>query len=260
MSWVTDVKEILEKLKFAEIVDEGQVGIHLRNGKVVYHEKRYFGKELEEIVREEKKVIEDNGGISHFLNPFYKKPQLPPGYGRKIFLDLPRHPKRYIKDKNLSPGFYGCIPFVDSIYTDHNQERRIVSKSEDMPVVPIADGGNVAIGFMMVQKISDYYTAYTCGDDYEELLRGQASAIIAKLASGKTKQEWTDSELYGRISNQALKKLQDISYKWGVFVSELALTQVIINPTLLVGYGMNAAQPSSYVGGASGLSNSSASR
>ena len=261
MSWVTDVKDILEKLKFAEIVDEGQVGIHLRKGKVVSHEKRYFGDELEEIVKEEKKVIADCGGISRFINPIYNSPKLPAGYGRKLFLDLPRHPKRYIKDKNLSPGFYWCIPFVDSIYTDHNQERRIVSKSDDMPVVPIQDGGNVAIGFMMVQKISDYYTAYTCGDDYEDLLRGQASSIIAKLASGKTKNEWTNSELYSYISHHALEKLQAYTaVKWGVSVSELALTQVIINPTLLVGYGMNAAQPGSYVGGTVGVNNTPISR
>lgn len=259
MSWVTDIKDILEKLKFAEIVDEGQVGIHLRKGKTVYHEKRYFGKELEEIVQEERNVINSNGGRINFLiSP--RQVKLPSGYGRKWASRLPRHPKRYIKDKNLSPGFYWCIPFIDSIYTDHNQERRIISKAEDMPVVPIVDGGNVALGFMMVQKISDYYIAYTCGDDYEDLLRGQASKIIAKLASGKTKKEWTNPSLYGEIADTALEKLQAYTaMKWGVSVSELALTQIMINPALLIGYGMNA-QTSSYIGGTVGPSNTPINR
>jgi regulator of protease activity HflC (stomatin/prohibitin superfamily) len=255
MSWVTDIRDILEKLKFAEIVDEGQVGIHLRKGKAVLHEKRYFGAELEEIIAEEKKVIADCGGISHFLNPIYNAPTFPEGYGRRKFLGLPRHPKRYIKDKNLSPGFYWCIPFVDSIYTDHNQERRIVSKIEDMVILPMADNGNVAFGFVMIQKIADYYGAYTKGDDYEDLLRGKASTISKKFAGGYTQNQWRDPQVHASIADNTLRELNSFTKeRWGVEVAEFSLNPVICNPLILINYSSNPNQTGSYVGGQAGLS------
>jgi regulator of protease activity HflC (stomatin/prohibitin superfamily) len=256
MSWITDLGDFLKNFRAFEIVDEGQVGLHLRKGVVLKREIKYRGEALKDILTEERKIAEECGGNKKFIIPFKKAPKMPEGYGRKFTTGLPRHPKRYLKDVNLHPGFYMCIPVIDSIYTDHNQERRIVSKAEDMPIVPISDGGNIALGFVMRQKISDYYTAYTCGDDYEDLLRGDASSIISKLASGKTKAEWSKANLYKDISTMALEKLNEHTHeRWGVSVSSLSLTQIIINPTIIVGYGLGPQQTSSYVGGSLGSSN-----
>jgi hypothetical protein len=240
MSWVTDISDIVKNFRFYDTVDEGQVGLNLRLGVAKSRCMQYKGDELREILDAEKEVVKNAGGKLRFVFPFSKIPNMPEGYGRSFWTGLPKHPKRYVKDVNLQPGFYWLIPVVDSIYMDHNQERRIVSKAEDMAIVPTTDGDNVAVGFIMFQKIEDYYTAYTRGDDYEDLLRGEASSILAKLASGRSTQDWTNPENYKDIADHALEKLKDYTTKrWGVGVSKFALTQIMINPNIIVGYGIS---------------------
>lgn len=239
MGWVQEIKDILEKLKFAEIIDEGQVGIYLHNGEVIPRKIKWKRKDLEEIASEEKQVIKDAGGYSSFM-PFLKRPKLPEGYGFSKLTGLPVHPKRYKTDKDLAPGLYFLWPLIDSIYADHNQERAIFSKPENMVIVPTTDKMNIGLGYVMIQKIEDYYRAYSKGDDYEDLLRVQASSIVAKLSSGKSSQEWLAPQLYKEIADSTLEKLRKFTNnRWGIGVSEFALTPIILNPNLIITSNVN---------------------
>jgi hypothetical protein len=236
---IQEIREVLERAKFCEIIDEGQVGIYLHMGVAVPRRVRLSGKELEDVVEEEKKVIQDCGGYKAFL-PFRKSPQLPEGYGISKISGLPMHPKRYRTDKDLKPGFYLLWPLIDSIYTDHNQERAIFSKPDNMVIVPTSDNANVAIGFVMVQKIEDYYRAYSRGDDYEDLLRAQASSIVAKLSAGKSSQDWIKGDTYRDVAHQTLEKLRKFTNnRWGIGVSEFALNPIILNPNIVITSNIN---------------------
>ena len=253
MSIISEIGSFLKYFQLYEIIDEGQIGINFRFGVARARHKRYRGQELEQIIKEEREVLANLGGPRKFLSPFETIPELPEGYGRKFLTGFPKHPKRYEKDVNLQPGFYALIPLVDALYADHNQERRIASKAEDMVIVPTTDGAKVALGFILNAKIVDYYKAYTCGDDYEELLRGQASAVLAKLASGKTTKDWEYPNNYKDIADHTLIKLQKIALEsWGVSVSKFALTQIVTDPVVMVGYGLSPAT-SSYAGASIGL-------
>lgn len=237
MGLIQEIRELLEKIKFCEIVDEGQVGLYLHNGVVTPRRIRYPKDKLAEIVAKEEKAIQECGGYKHFI-PLRKPPILPEGFRRSWVTGLPKHEDRYKTEKDLSAGFYFLWPLVDSLYTDHNQERALFSKPENMVIVPTSDRMNVCLGYVMTLKIANYNRAYTKGDDYEDLLRAEASSIVAKLSVGKSSENWTVPEVYKGLADETLSKLNKFTNnKWGVSVEKFALTPIILNPNILVVFG-----------------------
>lgn len=242
MGTVLEIAEILSKFKVFDTVDDGQVGLYFHFGRVTPRRKRWSKKVLEELAQEERRVSQELGHYSRFFSRD-KRPKLPEGF-RYDWRGLPKSLKRDEKDTDLLPGFYWLWPVFDSLYTDHNQERTILSKPENMVIVPTNEGGNVAMGYVIIQKIADYERAYTKGDDYEDLLRGMASTLVAKKAGGKSVKEWADPLLYKEIADETLKRLNTFTNnRWGISVEEFSINPVILNPNIHILYGGSQQSP-----------------
>ncbi len=188
---------------------------------------RWKGKELEEIVAQEKQVIKDNGGLRQFVfsNSTLK---LPEGYSRSSITGFPLNPKRTQKDKVLRPGFYFYWPILDDIVKESQQVEVIPI---DKFSVPLADDFefNVEIGCNIRYKVLRYDKAYLAVKDYEASLKDFATGILSKHCRARPKKDWINKEVLDKIEEDAATELRKIvTEDWGLKIFQMYLTDIAL--------------------------------
>ncbi|MBN1156615.1 SPFH domain-containing protein [Candidatus Woesearchaeota archaeon] len=247
MGLISELMGQLERLKFAAIVNEYEQGLYLRNGTVVPVVVRMTASELETILEDENKIVNENGGTLAFIFPtFYKffsrnrkEISLPEGYQRTSFLGLPQHPKRFERSKVLKPGLYFYIPLIDRIVTSSQQEDvlnlgYISIPSNDDNAVPMVVSANLRF------QVMDFYRAYTAVHDYENSLRDHALSILAKHSRKLTYDNWKSSEQIENLQGLVARELRDIvTSVWGIKIHKVYITDNVSAPVkrLLLGDG-----------------------
>lgn len=226
MGFIKEIFDEIRKLSFFAIVYEYEQGLYFRKGIVIDKRIKWRGEELENIIKEEKKVIADNVGYlalirSHFFGK--KKPVFPEGYKRSI-IGLPKHPKRFKKKKVLEAGFYFNIPIIDEIVTRYQQEKVLNLGNISVPTTD-EDSKNVTVSCNIRYELLDLYRAYTAVYDYEATLKDYTIAMLAKHSRGKKYDEWKNPntvEKLEEIIREDLKKRA--TDKWGLKIHEVYIT------------------------------------
>ena len=201
--------------------------MYFRKGIVKARPKRKLsGKDLEDIVGEERKVISDFGGYSSFVIPF-SCPALPKGYKRSFWTGLPRSPRRY--DKVLHPGMYFFIPFIDKLVMDYKQERVLNLGYISTPTSDSnSDSRVVAVSCNIRYELMDLYRAYTAIHDYEASLRDHTLSILAKHCRGKSYDDWKSPEVVKQVETSVLEELREVvTGKWGLHIHNVYITDNI---------------------------------
>lgn len=225
MTWVEDIFQYFDKFRFWEIVTEYQQGLHFRKGVVIKRSIKYHGKELENIIADEKKVMDDNGGDLRYLVPF-SRPHVPEGYGRSFWTGRLRSPKRREKDKRLRAGLYLYIPFFDDIVAVDVQERVIDLQNLS---VPTADKGVkskvMCVSCAIRYEIEDFYKAHTKVHDYEQTLQDYTLAELAKQCRNWGYEDWKDPDVIAEIESSVIKSLRKTATrKWGLKIHTFYIT------------------------------------
>lgn len=226
MAWIQEIADIIGKLSFYEIVYEYQQGLYFRNGTAIEKRIKWDDEDLEEIIAEEKKVINDNRGRFRIMYDYLSrrnKVKFPEGYKRNI-LGLPRHAKRYDKDKVLRAGFYWNIPIIDVIVVDSQQEK--ILNLGNISVLTIDDEPKrVTVSCNIRYELMDFYRAFTAVHDYEDSLIDHSLSILAKYSRGKTYKEWADTQVVEKLEDDVRKELRKlVTEDWGLKIHEVYVT------------------------------------
>ena len=225
MTWVQDIFEYFDKFRFWEIVNEYQQGLHFRKGVVMKRRIKYHGPELDEIVADEKKTMNENGGRRKYLMPF-SRPEVPEGYKRSFWTGLLKHPKRSEKDKRLRAGLYFYIPFLDDIVATDVQERVIDLQNLSVPTAEKGARSRVmCVSCAMRYEIQNYYKAHTKVHDYEQTLQDYTLAELAKQSRNWEYDDWKDPDVIKEIESGVVKSLrQTATKKWGLKIHTFYIT------------------------------------
>jgi len=237
MGWVSELAEIVNQLKFFEIIDEYQSGLYFRKGTVIKRSIKLSEEEKRNIKAEEKELIKKLGWNS-FL-PF-RKPKLPEGYRRSKILGLPLHPKRYEKSKTLRPGFYFHFPILEYIAMENIKPKVLDLDNVSVPVknngTYLDSGsiltkrdtnkdGRILLSCNILYRVLDVYKAVTQVDEYEKSLKTYAISLLAKHARGKNSDELRDKEKIEELERKVIDELRDTATaKWGLKIHELHIT------------------------------------
>ncbi|MBW2997180.1 hypothetical protein KY349_02450 [Candidatus Woesearchaeota archaeon] len=225
MTWVQDIFQYFDKFRFWEIVREYQQGLHFRKGIVIGRCIKYHGKELENIVADEKEVMDDNGGKLKYLMPF-SRPDVPEDYRRSFWTGLLKGPKRRVKDKRLRAGLYFYIPFIDDIVTEDVQERVIDLQNLSVPTDDDGkDSNEMFVSCALRYEINDFYKAHTAVHDYESTLQDHTIAVLSEHSRNHKYDEWKDPEVIYKIQDNVLKALRETATrKWGLKIHKFYIT------------------------------------
>src|SRR3989344_990616 len=233
MGFVSELADLAKKLNCVRVVNEWEQGLYVHFGRI--RERRIPDesikpRELEEIVKEEQKVIEELGGEDSY-KPFLR-PKLPQGYYQDFVSGRPLHPKRF--SRILPPGMHFYLPFIDQIIVDSMQERVLNLKTILVPVS--GESGSTETRLLSANiryKVDDLYLAVTAVHDYEESLKDHALSILAKQSMCLPAAFWTEgrSEEEGesknlrKLSKEVAKELEKVVKKrWGLDILEVYIT------------------------------------
>lgn len=221
MGWVKEIADIVSKLSFFTIVHEWEQGLYVRRGKVIKKRKRLDASELEEIVKEEEKVTEENRGkLRLFLE---RKTELSEDYRRNL-LGQPKHSRRYEKDEKLMPGIYFNIPIIEEVIVRSRQEKALNLGSIG---VPTTDDENIEIQVScnILYVLNDLYRAFTVVHDYENSLKTHALSVLAKCSRGKKYAQWKTPKVIEELEKEVIDELRKIVTKdWGLGIRNLTVT------------------------------------
>jgi len=207
------------RLKFYEIVEQFQQGLHFRNGLVIKRRIRWNGKELERIIKEEGEETAKHKKIKFYI-PFYKT-KLPDGWGRKFFSGLPKHPKRYDKDEDLQGGIYLFFPIFEYIV-----KRDVQRKPVDLGKISmrLSDKSEVTFGAFVDYSILSLYKAAVVVQDYDLQIKSYGRKVIYDLGKKMTSDDWADSKKIGEMEKEAVKELRKIvTDDWGLKIHEIMI-------------------------------------
>jgi len=226
MGWISEIFDQVGKLSFFTIVNEYEQGLYFRKGVAIERPVKFHGEALEEILNEEKKIIKNNGGYISLMRAHFfekKKPVFPEEYKKDIF-GLPKHSKRFKKDKVLQAGFYFNIPIIDKIITDFQQEKVLNLGNINVPTID-EDSKGVIVSCNIRYELLNFYKAYTSVFDYEASLKDYTLAILAKNSRGKTYSEWKDKDKIKDIEEKIEEDLRGlVTNKWGLKIHKIYIT------------------------------------
>jgi len=251
MGWVQEIGDLFKALKFYAIVEEYHIGLHFHSGIVFERNKRALKKSseaqqdekkqaeekkdekkvkapaakaltLEEVVAQEKKIIEDKGYMA-FL-PF-RRPKLPNEFRQSRIIGQPHLKYRYIK--NLPPGLYFFWPIIDwfEIYST-----KIVPLNLGNISVPTIDEvpTTMIVSCNVTYKVVDPYKTLIV-DNYETSLKNETMSALNKCGRGKIYGQWKKKETIDAMEKEVLAELRStVAEKggWGLKIYEVKITDV----------------------------------
>ena len=242
MGLIQEFIDLLKTFRFYDIVHEYEQGLYFRNGKSINKRLRLSGEKLESIVEEEKKLIQENGGMLKLMFPHLfsgKKPNLPEGYSRSWITGLPRHPDRKKKQKVLMAGIYFNIPVLDEIIIDYAQEKVLNLGNITVPTID-EDSKSVIVSCNVRYQLMDFYRAYTAVHDYETSLKDYTISILAKHSRGKKYEEWKDSKVIEKLQDEVRDEVREIvTAKWGLKIHNIYITDNVSSAFERIAYEGN---------------------
>ncbi|VVB77600.1 Stomatin [uncultured archaeon] len=227
MGWVQEIADVLGRLSFFDIIYEYQQGLYFRNGTAIEKRIKWGGEELEEIVAEEKKVIEDNGGKLKLIKDYYSgvdNMKLPKGWKKHRITGLPRHEKRYEKDKILRPGLYFNIPLYDAIVI-HNKKQKVLNLGNISILTTDSEPKRLTVSCNIRYELMDLYRAFTEVDNYEKSLVDYGLSILAMHSRGRRYKEWADTNIVKEVEELVRDDLRNIATRdWGLKIHQVYVT------------------------------------
>lgn len=227
MGWVKEIIDLLEQLRFHNIVHEYQQALYFRAGTVIERKVKWGNnpsdkKKLEEIIAEEKEVIKSAGGESHFI---FERPQIPEGFYRSRITGLPVSKKRF--DKILRAGWYFKLPILDNIVIDDVQESILNLGDIQVPTneTDIKDSKVVLLSCNLRYEVRNFYKSYTAVNDYKASLKDHTMSILAKHSRGKSYADWINLSKITELETEVIKELRKIvTDKWGLQIHNVYIT------------------------------------
>jgi hypothetical protein len=223
MGFVQELRELLKEYKFWCIVYEYDQALFVRCGEAKEKRVRWNGKDLEEIVAEEKKAVKDAGGYLPFIFPF-SRPKMPEGYKRSFITGIPKHPRRYEKDKILKPGMYFYFPFTDDILRE--PAKQTVMNGGNISVPTKEDNSKtVTISCNIRYEIMDLYRAWAEVKDYEKSLYDISLSILSECSRGKKYEDWKNPEFVDETEKKIIQELRKtVTEQWGLKIHKVYIT------------------------------------
>jgi len=215
MAIVDAVVDFFRSLKFYDIVDVAEIGLHFRRGNFVEHEIRNPSKnippeKLEAIIANEeavrKAVLPESASIP-FDPPL--KPPLPKGY-------------RWVKDKvlsderfdvNLRAGGYWTIPLIDIVRTQLVHVERLYTPTKTFLTT---DFYNVSIQFCIECELLNYAMAYGGVKHWPLMVADDTVTRGLKYCLGRPLEAFADPVQLKEIEGSTLAEMTPIAKEWGV--------------------------------------------
>jgi hypothetical protein len=224
MGVVQDITDLVARLGFLKQINEYELGLYFRNGKVIPRPTHLTPEAKEQEVSDlEHKTTEAMGGLWKCIT---RQTPVPDGYVRSTILGKPIHRDR-IK-KNMGYGTYFHWPVYDKIVTDYKQERVLNLARIGLPT----SSGNpthVVVSVNVRYELRDFYKAYTEVHDYEKSITSHALSALSRCVRDKPAEYWRTAGVINTLEDDAAKELRKVaSQRWGLDILEVSVTELYL--------------------------------